>query len=484
LRQCQAVVPDGLVNPAVLKLARRARVFQAGKRGPGAPSGAHRRLSQARINSLLIRLARRGWSVVRLKGGDPFVFGRGREELEALKKAGIPYEVVPGVSSAIAAPAYAGIPITDRRLASQVTWITGHQRSDGASRVDWDISSRGTLVVLMGVSQWPGICRRLLKKGWARKKPVAAIESATTPAQRVVLSTLADSVEVFRSRRVVAPAVIVVGEVVRFAAQLGWRGNTTPLDGIKIVVTRPVSQAKHFVRMLREAGAHVLLCPLIRIEPLSHLRQQVKELRPGDWDQILLFSANAARLMDQACRGVNEGLRTVSVCAIGPRTAREARSRGWKVAKVAATHDSQGVLAALGRVQNKKFLIPRVQDGPQEFVRELVRRGAHVREFALYRTVAVSPSRHVRREILGGADAVTFASASAARSFFEAFRPSEIKRIFERGVVVSIGSQTTRALRRGGLREIVESPVSTGEGMLEAIKERFSRPGWPGWNEE
>ena len=246
IETADVLVVDALVNPSLFTGAK-ARVHYVGKRGPGAPHGSSARLSQKAIHTLLIREARKGRRVVRLKGGDPIVFGRGSEEMEALRAAHVSYEVVPGIPSPIAVPAFAGIPITDRRWSSQVTFLTGQEgpnRHSDYKRVDWkSLPIGGTLVILMGVSRWPIIQKRLLALGWPPSMAIAAIESGTTKAQRVIQAYLGKSVRIFKKRKLVAPAIIVVGQVAGLSGALSWVEKEKPLLGRKVVVTRAEFQS-------------------------------------------------------------------------------------------------------------------------------------------------------------------------------------------------------------------------------------------------
>ena len=458
LRQADVVVMDALVNPKLVR-GLKAKIIFAGKRGfaekhrAGLAAGP----SQEVINKLLVRLGRRGLRVVRLKGGDPFVFGRGSEEVAALQSAGIPYEVVPGISSAIAVPAAVGIPVTDRRWASQVTLITGHGQlgKRGGDRfapgVDWKrISPNGTLIVLMGVASWKKIRPKLLAAGWPPSKPVVAVQSGTTPYQRVVRTTLFRSSADFAAQDLMAPAVSVVGDVARLARRP------------RIVVTRPDDQSADLIAMLKSRDADIIRAPAIKIRPLT----MRKRLRRVHYDWILFLSANAVRTF----HAKPHRFATTSVLAVGPETRRVAKEAGWPVHQMPARFDSSGVLAALRSVRGQSILIPRVQNAPKDLPLALRRRGAIVEEVVTYETRPARLSASIKREILRGVDAVTFTSTSTVAGFCSNFSSRERKEIFAHAIAVSIGRQTTATLRKYGVRRINEAKNATMADLLTAAK--------------
>jgi uroporphyrinogen III methyltransferase/synthase len=270
INTADVIVLDALVNPALLRGNPTAEIIYVGKRGPGARCGAMLTMPQPQINRLLIKLAKKGRRVVRLKGGDPFVFGRGGEEMEALRDAGLGYEIVPGVSSAIAAPAYAGIPVSDRRWASHVTFLTGHE-----GRVP-DYAPRETLVVLMGVAAWPRLALNLAAEGWPARTTVAAVESGTTREQRVLMTTLKESTDFFKKKKLEAPTIVVVGDVARHGKTSAWLSRVKPLLGRTVVVTRAEGQNDSFAALLRDKGADVIECPAIDIQPLEPVFSSIK----------------------------------------------------------------------------------------------------------------------------------------------------------------------------------------------------------------
>lgn len=462
LKRAQVVVVDALVNPALLR-STKAKIIFAGKRGPGAPAGSSADYSQIRINKLLVRLGRQGLCVVRLKGGDPFLFGRGSEELEALRKAKIPYEVVPGVTSALAVPAYAGIPVTDRRWASQVTIVTGYSQSG----IDWKrISPKGTLIILMGVSRWPDLRKKLLSSGWDAKKPVAAIESGTTAKQRVILTTLGASADEFARKKLVAPSIVVVGEVASLHQALAWVGSERPLLGRRVVITRQWDQARDFMAQLEEKGAEVYVNPAIRLEAVTS-RQPVPS--PVRFDWVILLSRNAVDYFAARLGKNVRAMKKARIVAIGPRTAEAVRAHGWKVARLAADFNTFGVRRVLGDVKGKSILIPRVQDAPPTLSQMLKKDGARVTEIETYLSRPIPPTAAMRKTLLEGVDAITFTSGSTARYFFKYFNARERAALFKKASAFSIGPMTTAALRALGVSNVIESGVSTTEGMIDSL---------------
>ncbi len=474
LASCDVIVMDALVNPLIVANVR-ARVLNVGKRGRSRISPGHGP-KQAAINTLLARLARAGNRVVRLKGGDPFVFGRGSEEIEMLRRKKIPYEIVPGVSSAVAAPAYAGIPVTDRRWASQVTFLTGHETAESreAGGVDWSrLSPDGTLVILMGVTGWPGIVERLLRYGWPPATPVAAIERGSTPRQRVLSAPLRESVKVFSRNNLSAPAVIVVGLVAALSTHLSWFREERPLLGRRIAVTRAADAADGFAARLSSEGADVMRCPLIDVRPISLPVNARSMMTPGAVDWIVFLSANGVRHFPSSI--ASQALKKkVRVFAIGPQTAEAARAAGWNVTRISSTYDSSSVLAAMGSVKGKSVFIPRAHDAPAAPVPGLKRAGAQVTVLSVYETCFVRPSPAERTALLERSEAVTFLSSSTVESFCQSFSRAERTALFRRATAVSIGGMTTRALRRAGIRNVLQARVSSRDGVVDALRRLFS----------
>ena len=467
LRQADVVVLDALVDRRVLRhCPPGVQIIEAGKRGGGRVF-----LRQPAINRLLVRLARAGKTVVRLKGGDPYFFGRGAEEAEALADQNIPFEVVPGVSSATAVPGFAGIPLTHRGHASTVTVVTGHEGRENpylgdsvgqAARrrgpgVDWTkISPTGTLVVLMGLNQLPGISRRLLILGWPPALPAAVVQWGSWAHQRTVRGTLSDIARQVKLKGIGAPAVIVIGDVAGLGTKLDWF-EKRPLFGKTVLVTRAREQASTLTALLENEGARVIESPLISISPLplnKRGRGFLKNL--SQYDGVLVTSANGANLLAGHLKGrvCPPGDECPPVFAIGEKTAQALRAEGVAVYRTAETFQSEGLVKLVGRrLDGKKFLLARAREGRDVIESALARRGARVDLWPLYETRPVALSRDAKAALLSGAvDAVTFTSSSTVTSFVKNFTRAQRRRLFLRTRALSIGPITSRALRAGDIR--------------------------------
>lgn len=481
IEQADVLVVDDLVHPYFSHLNPRAKIIYVGKRGPASPRGRIQIYPQGKINRILIQLARRGQRVVRLKGGDPLVFGRGGEEMESLRAARIPYEIVPGVSSVVAAPAYAGIPLSDRRWASTVTLMTGQESrtEESVSRVDWNhIPRNGTLVVLMGVQKWAQIRKNLLSYGWRSDTPVAVVESATGPTQREFQSDLNSSLSLFRREQIVSPAVIVVGTVAKLHRRLAWLRKEKPLLGQIVVVTRAEAQTKSFSSKLEDLGAVVVPCPAIAIHPLALdtvVKNKIAQWKSGrlHYDWILFLSENAVASFSEAVGALPRRL-TSRIAVVGPRTAAAAKKRGWPVHTIARQFNAANLIKNLGSISGKKILLPRVQMAPDSLEFEIRNKGAFLDVVSIYQNrPAPPPSSPMRSFILGHANAVTFTSASTAEAFRGFWTTPEFKRLFKKAKAVSIGPQTTRALQKAGLKKIWETRVSTTDGLIQTLINRM-----------
>lgn len=424
LAQARVVVYDRLVNPRLLELAPK----EAERLFVGKEPGRHA-LSQDEINALLIERARGGGRVVRLKGGDPFVFGRGGEEGEALAAAGISFEVIPGVTSAVAAAAYAGIPVTHRGVAASVAFVTGHEDpTKEEAGVDWAklATAVDTLVLLMGVASLPQIAERLVAAGRDAETPAAVIEWGTLPRQRTVVGTLRDIVAKVEQAGIASPAVAVVGDVVRLRETLRWF-DARPLFGQRVLVTRTRQQASELARALAAAGAEPVELPTIEIMrrfDAARLGAVVDDLCDGAYAWLLFTSANAVTILFDFLRERSLDARSVraSVAAIGPGTANSLRARGV-VPDVTPTRDAytaDGLLEALGgeEMAGRRILLPRAEGGRDVLLDGLRGRGAAVDEVTLY--VASVPqatdAEAFRRLQSGEIDVATFASSSSVRN--------------------------------------------------------------------
>lgn len=458
LAQAEVVVYDRLSVADLLQLAPAgAERINVGK-VPGAAGP-----TQDEITELLVARGRLGQRVVRLKGGDPFVFARGGEEAAALEAAGIEYEVVPGITSAIAAPAYAGIPITLRHSSTSFTVITGHEDPDKGGDLDWDAVARlgGTIVILMGIGRLPQIVDRLLVGGLAPTTPVASVTWGTRPEQTTVRATLGTILEHRSELR--SPATIVIGRVA--AQELGWF-TSRPLLGRRVVVTRTRTQASELSTALRARGAAPIEVPVIRIEEPTDggaaLRRSVAEVARCDW--VVLTSPNAA---ERFCALLRDGrdLAGVRLAAIGPGTAAVLARHHLVADLLPAQFVAEALLEAMPDppADGARVLLPRAEEARAVLPDGLRARGWVVDVVAAYRTVAVEPDAE-QRSLVTGADAITFTSSSTVQSFVDAFGARCAP-----PVVACIGPVTAATARSLGLEVTVESEVHTIAGLVEAL---------------
>ena len=379
IAQADVILHDRLIPHEALAHAREdAELVYVGKEGAGA------QVPQEATHAFLLEHARAGRRVVRLKGGDPFVFGRGGEEAQLLRAAGIPFEVVPGITAGVAAPAYAGIPVTQRELASGVAFVTGHEDpSKPESQLDWPALAAfpGTLVFYMGVRALPRIAEQLIQGGRAADEPVAVVERGTLPGQRTLLATLADVAERAAAEKIKAPAITLVGPVAALREEIAWL-ERRPLHGRTIAVTRARAQASALAGRLRELGAAVVEAPAIRIEPLPAAKPDL-----GRYDLVAITSPNGAERFMDLLRDARE-LAGITVAAIGPGTARALRERGIEPDVVPQRAVAEGLVEALEDVPVTRALIARASEGRDVLPNALRERGAEVDELALYETVA------------------------------------------------------------------------------------------------
>ena len=475
LRGADFVVYDRLgVSPALLDFAPRdaERVFA------GKSAGRHA-MTQAKINRLLVSKARAGAAVVRLKGGDPFVFGRGGEEAEALAAAGIPFEVVPGVTSATAGPAAAGIPVTHRDWAASVAVATAHEAPGKAgSRIDWEALARAdTVVLLMGVERLAEIATALITAGKRRSTPAAVIASATLPSQRTVTAPLSGIAAAARRAGIRPPAITVVGDVVRLREVLGgW--DTRPLSGARVLVTRTREQAGELSGVLRELGADVVEAPAIKVEPprsWTPVDRAIKRLRDGVYAWTVFTSANgvasffarlrAARLDARAFGGTR-------VAAVGAGTAEALRVRGIAPDLIPATFTTEAVGRAFPRGSGKVLLARAdvTEPGLEDALRSKGWTPDRVTVYRLRRVPRLDPA--VRRAVLDGEiDILTFASGGTVRAFMRLLRGKP----YRRTLIVCIGPVTARAAKDAELRVDAVAREHTIPGLAAAAAKAFGK---------
>ncbi|HVQ58570.1 MAG TPA: uroporphyrinogen-III C-methyltransferase [Solirubrobacterales bacterium] len=468
-----SVFYDRLIPPGALAGAREeAELVYVGKQ-PGVPS-----VPQEEIGERLIEAAKAGRSVVRLKGGDPFVFGRGGEEAEALRAAGIEFEVVPGVTAGVAASAYAGIPVTHRDDASAVAFVTGHEDPEKPeSALDWEALARfpGTLVFYMGVKRLADNAAALIAAGRDADEPAAAVERGTTAAQRTVTATLGTIAAAVEREQVGAPALIVIGEVAARREDLAWL-ERRPLHGRRVVVTRARAQASGLAATLRGLGAEAIELPAIRIEP----RLDATEVRDaaaaiGEYALVCLTSPNGVRLLFEALAAAGRDSRALAgatVAAIGPGTARALAEHGIAADVVPERFVAEALVEALAgvEVEGRRVLVARAAEARDVLPDALRERGAEVDVVALYETVREQPDE-AAVEAAQGAEYVTFTSSSTVTNLVEALGD----RFPAAARIVSIGPVTSETARAAGLEVHVEAERHDVDGLLAALLADASR---------
>ncbi len=472
IAQADVILYDRLIPDAALDGARAdAELLYVGKEG-GGPS-----VAQEQTEALMVERARGGRTVVRLKGGDPFVFGRGGEEALALLAAEIPFEVVPGVTAGVAASAYAGIPVTHRGLARAVALVTGQTRGDAAAddeddyeeAIDWRALAEfpGTLVLYMGVRRLEEIAASLIGGGRPAEQPAAVVEAGTLPRQRTVTGTLATIAQIARDAGVRAPAITVVGPVAALAQQLAWLPER-PLLGLTVAVTRARSQASGLARRLEALGASVIQAPVIRTRPLPG-----PPLDPSPYDLVCVTSANGveelfARLDDGVHPpGDARALAGARVAAVGAATASALAEHGVVADILPERAVAESLVQALSELPVERALIARAREARDVLPDALRARGAQVDVLALYETVA-EPLSQEQLRALRGADYVTFTSSSTVRFFLEAVG-GDGGGLSADTRTVSIGPVTSDTLREHGVRPDVQAERHDVEGMIDAL---------------
>ena len=479
LSRADAVVYDNLVNPLLLRYAKdSAKLIYAGKQ-----AGIHS-MSQDEINKVLIQLAKEGLIVARLKGGDPFIFGRGGEEALALAEEGISFEIIPGITSAISVPTYAGIPLTHRRYSSSVTFVTGHEdplKKD--SFVCWKsiAGCGGTIVILMGVGNLEKIKKRLIKEGLSAETPFAIICNGTLPTQKVVQGRLSDMDTLAKEEHVKAPAIVVIGNVVKLREQISWF-EKKPLFGKKIIITRPEEQADELFYPLMDAGADCILFPTIKIaaaEEVSLLDKAINELQKYDW--IIFTSANGVRFFFDRIKELNKDARIFGnskICAIGPKTAEALRNRFIVPDLVPEEYRSEDIVRCFSRIQikGKRFLIPRADNARDLLPKELRKMGAKVDVVTAYRNILPEIEEQKREKIRQmiikeEVDLVIFTSPSTFYNFLKLVDISEekAKNYFKHINIACIGPVTAGAIKRAGLKPKIMPKKYDIPHLVEAI---------------
>jgi uroporphyrinogen III methyltransferase/synthase len=477
LRRADVVVYDRLVNSRLLaEAAPGAEIIYAGK----SPEG--HTLTQDEINRVLVEKAKEGKRVVRLKGGDPFIFGRGGEEAEALVDSGIAFEVVPGVSSAYAAAAYAGIPVTHRDLTSSFAIVTGHEDpTKEESRVNWSaLAQMGTLVMLMGMEHLSQISERLIAEGRSGDTPVGIVRWGTTPRQEAITGTLADIGDKVRAAGLSSPAVIVIGEVVGLREKLGWFENR-PLFGKRVLVTRTRQQASALSESLMAEGAEPIELPTIEILPpedFSEMDRAIENLPEYDW--TIFTSANGVEFFLGRIYHLGFDVRrfaNTSLCAIGPATSKALEKFGLRADWTPEDYISGSIVSGLAKkgIAGKRFLLPRADIAPAELAEGLKKHGAEVDSVTTYRTVRPRNGAFEVVECLhrGDIDVVTFTSSSTVKNLFDLL--GDDAEHLSNSIIACIGPVTALTAEQKGLRVDVMAQEHTIPGLVSALKDHFSQ---------
>lgn len=483
LEQADVVIYDRLLSPSVLSFTRPdAELIYAGK----TPDGY--KTSQGFINELLIAKAKEGKRVVRLKNGDPFVFGRGAEEAEALAQAGVPFEIVPGISSVFAVPAYAGIPLTDRRYGSSFVVGVGHGAEEDKGRkakggADFrQLAKADTVIALMAVGGLERIVSELLDGGKSPKTPAALIEWGATPRQKTIVSSLQDILRVAREADIQPPAVLVVGEVVRLRERIRWY-ERKPLFGQRILVTRAEEQAEALASKLEDLGAEAVRLPLIRIAPPddeASLQAALDKALNGGYDWIVFTSTHGVRTFFERVRQRNADARafaSVQFAVIGPATGEALRQWGINPDVMPERYTNEGLAETFAQMLRRsdtpmprRFLLWRAHGAREVLAKRLCDLGAKVDEVYAYRTVTnkLSPE-YIAALLKDPIHIVTFTSPSTVQAFFEALGDERARQILDTAAVAVIGPVTEQACRERGISPTVVSQVHTVDGLVDAL---------------
>ena len=480
LAKADVVVYDHLVDERLLGSAPA----ESEKIYVGKTAGCHTR-SQEEISQLLITRAKEGKTVVRLKGGDPFVLGRGGEEAEVLAESSILYEVVPGVTSAVAVPAYAGIPVTHREIASSFAVITGHEDPDkGDSSINWEklATSVDTLVFLMGMQNIHQITDKLIEHGRPATTPVAVIKDGTSAVQKTLVGTLGNIADKVAEQHYSPPAVIVVGDVVRLRERLRWFDNR-PLFGKRILVTRARQQASRLSGLLSEHGARPFELPAIDIQPMAdtaELDRALSDLSRYHW--IIFTSVNGVEALFQRLAQQGRDTRAlgdISIGAIGPATAESLRARGVIPDFLPRVYTTEGIIAGIKRlnISGQRFLLPRADIVDDTLSNALRQCGAEVDDIAAYRTLPAHQTIAKAREMLqsGQIDVITFTSSSTVANLMSALKGDTLATDDVR--IASIGPKTSEAVIKAGLKVDIIAKEHTIPGLVAAIEAYYREEG-------
>ena len=480
VKKADVIIYDYLANERILDHRRPdSELIYVGKQG------SRHTLPQEEINALIVKKAGEGKTVARLKGGDPFIFGRGGEEAEELVDSNIPFEIVPGVTAATAVPTYAGIPLTHREHTASVAFVTGHEDpTKEESKVHWDriATGIGTLVFFMGMKNLQNIVDNLVSNGRDPETPVALIQWGTRTDQRVVTGTLTDIVHKVREAKLGPPAIIVVGEVVRLREKLNWY-ESKPLFGKRVVVTRSRGQASAFAEMLIDRGATTIEFPTIDVIPPStwdELDHAIDAIESYQW--VIFTSANAVRFFFERLRGRGRDIRLlkgVKICAVGSKTAESVEQHGLRADLIPAEFKAEGVLEALGgtNVKGQKFLIPRAKKAREIIPDRLRELGAEVTVATAYENVKPTSDADRVRKLFQEKKiaAVTFTSSSTVHNFIEIIGQKEYKSLLDGVVVACIGPVTAKTAEEYGMRTDIMPNEYTIPAFVDAMVDFFKK---------
>ena len=486
LEHAEVVVYDYLANSKLLSYVPKTALFiYAGKKGGGLHA-----FTQDGINQLLVEHAKQGKMVVRLKGGDPFIFGRGAEEIEELVAAGIDFEVVPGVTSATAAATYAGIPITHREYTASVAFVTGHEDpTKKFSNISWEklATGAGTIVIYMGIKNLPSITQKLIDFGRSPETPVAVVRWASTPQQHSVVGTLSTICEVVQQADIKPPALVIVGEVVKLRKTLDWF-EKRPLFGKRIVVTRTREQASDLVAKLEENGADCLEYSTIHIEPVvdySRVDQAIEHI--GDYQWLLFTSLNAVTYFFKRLYEKERDSRHLAgpkIAVVGKATAEELKKYGIKADLIPEKFTGEGLAEALmqTRVSGTRILLPRALRASEILPETLIDAGAAVTIAPVYQNVPPQGRKDELREQLqnGTIDLVTFTSSSTVDNFLtmvDARDGEELHQLLDKVTIAAIGPVTAETIRKHGLHVDIQPQRYTINDMVQAIVASYRNRG-------
>ncbi len=479
IEKADVIIYDYLASPVLLKHAREnAEIIYVGKKG------SDHTLPQDKISALIVEKAKTGLIIARLKGGDPFIFGRGAEEAEELIKAGISFEVVPGVTSAIAAPAYAGIPLTHRRFTSTLAFVTGHEDpTKEESNIDWAALAKGmgTIVFLMGVKNLPHITDRLAYHGMSHDMPVALVRWGTTHKQMTVTGTLDNIVERVKSAGLKSPAIIIVGEVVKLRETMQWFENR-PLYGKSIVVTRAREQASALVKLLSDLGAECLECPTIKVVPPDDwkpLDTAIENLSSYDW--LIFTSVNGANFFFERLFKQNRDVRALNnlrTASIGPATAKRMFDFGLTSDIIPKSYMAESVIEAFANedIKGKRILLPRAKEARPILPVELAKMGAEVNEVTAYCTKEVRDNVDLLLSRLEEStiDLITFTSSSTVKNFHALIPPAKFNDLMKGVTVATIGPITADTAKTLGFDVHIVAESFTIPGLCDAIKQFYN----------